>query len=77
MTIETKVRKVIAEKLPNIDIEDVIPEASLVDDLGADSLAIVELIMTMEEVFEIDIDEDEAEEMATVQDVINYINSKS
>ena len=77
MTIETKVRKVIAEKLPNIDIEDVIPEASLVDDLGADSLAIVELIMTMEEVFEIDIDEDEAERMATVQDVINYINSKS
>ena len=77
MTIEIKVRKVIAEKLPNIDIEDVIPEASLVDDLGADSLAIVELIMTMEEVFEIDIDEDEAERMATVQDVINYINSKS
>lgn len=77
MTIETKVRKVIAEKLSNVDIEDVVMEASLIDDLGADSLSIVELIMTMEEVFEIEIDEDEAENLATVQDVVDYINSKS
>nr|MDA3791250.1 phosphopantetheine-binding protein [Desulfobacula sp.] len=49
MTIETKVKKVIAEKIPNIDIEDIVPEASLIDDLGADSLTIVELVMSMEE----------------------------
>ncbi|SLM29297.1 acyl carrier protein (ACP) [Desulfamplus magnetovallimortis] len=76
MSIETKVRKIIAEKLPNLDIEDVVPEASLVDDLGADSLTIVELLMTMEEVFEIDIDEDETDKLTTVQDAINYIQSK-
>ena len=53
MTVETKVRKVIAQKIPGIDIEDIIPEASLIEDLGADSLTIVELVMTMEEIFEI------------------------
>lgn len=77
MTIETKVRKIIAEKLSRVDIEDVLPEASLVDDLGADSLALVELMMTMEEQFEIDMDEDESDNLKTVQDVINYIKSRS
>ncbi len=77
MTIETKVRKIIAEKLSRVDIEDVLPEASLVDDLGADSLALVELMMTMEEQFEIDMDEDDSEKLKTVQDVIDYIKSRS
>jgi len=77
MTIETKVRKIIAEKLSRVDIEDVLPEASLVDDLGADSLALVELMMTMEEQFEIDMDEDESDKLRTVQDVIDYITSRS
>jgi acyl carrier protein len=77
MTIETKVRKVIAEKIPDIDIEDVVPEASLIDDLGADSLTIVELIMSMEEVFEIEIDDEAAEKLVTVQDAIDFIKSKS
>ncbi|MBF0376981.1 MAG: acyl carrier protein [Desulfamplus sp.] len=81
MSIETKVRKIIAEKLSRvdsrIDIEDVVPEASLVDDLGADSLMLVELMMTMEEQFEIDMDEDESDKLKTVQDVIDYIKSKS
>ncbi len=77
MTIETKVRKVIAEKIPDIDIEDVVPEASLIDDLGADSLTIVELIMSMEEIFEIEIDDDAAEKLVTVQDAIDFIKSKS
>ncbi|MBF0302423.1 MAG: acyl carrier protein [Desulfamplus sp.] len=77
MTIETKVRKIIAEKLSRVDIEDVLPEASLVDDLGADSLALVELMMTMEEQFEIDMDEDESDKLKTVQDVIDYIKSRS
>ncbi|MFO7989877.1 MAG: acyl carrier protein [Thermodesulfobacteriota bacterium] len=77
MTIETKVKKVIAEKIPDIDIEDVVPEASLIDDLGADSLTIVELIMSMEELFEIEIDDDAAEKLVTVQDAIDFIKSKS
>ena len=77
MTIETKVKRVIAEKIPDIDIEDVIPEASLIDDLGADSLTIVELIMSMEEIFEIEIDDEAAEKLVTVQDAIDFIKSKS
>ncbi|MBU0463242.1 MAG: acyl carrier protein [Proteobacteria bacterium] len=76
MTIETKVKKVIAEKIPNIDIEDIVPEASLIDDLGADSLTIVELVMSMEEMFEIEIDDDDAEKLLTVQDVIDFIKLK-
>jgi len=76
MTIETKVIKVIAEKIPDIDIEDVIPEASLIEDLGADSLTIVELVMSMEELFEIEIDDDDAEKLLTVQDAIDFIKSK-
>ncbi|MCK5542739.1 MAG: acyl carrier protein [Desulfobacterales bacterium] len=77
MTIETKVKRVIAEKLQNIDIEDVIPEASLIEDLGADSLAIIELVMSMEEIFNIDIEDDDAEKLLTVQDAIDYIKANS
>ncbi len=76
MTIETKVKKVIAEKIPDIDIEDIVLDASLIDDLGADSLTIVELIMSMEEMFEIEIDDDDAEKLITVQDAIDFIKSK-
>ena len=77
MTIETKVKKVIADKLTDVDIEDIVPEASLVDDLGADSLALVELVMSMEEVFDIDIDDEDAEKLVTVKDAIDYIKSRS
>lgn len=77
MTIETKVKKVIAEKIPDIDIEDVVPEAALIEDLGADSLTIVELVMSMEEIFEIEIDDDAAEGLVTVQDAIDFIKAKS
>lgn len=77
MTVETKVRKVIAEKIPGIDFDDVVPDASLIEDLGADSLTIVELVMSMEEVFEIEIDDDDAEKLVTVQDAIDFIKTKS
>ena len=77
MTVEAKVKRVIAEKLQNIDIEDVIPEASLIEDLGADSLAIIELVMSMEEVFNIDIEDEDAEKLLTVQDAIDYIKANS
>ena len=77
MTVETKVKKVIAQKLQNVDIEDVIPEASLIEDLGADSLAIIELVMSMEETFNIDIEDEDAEKLLTVQDAIDYIKANS
>lgn len=77
MTVETKVKKVIAEKIQDIDIDDIVPEASLIEDLGADSLTIVELVMSMEEIFEIEIDDDDAEKLVTVQDAIDFIKAKS
>lgn len=76
MSVEDKVKKIISQKL-GVDIADVTPQAKFVDDLGADSLDLVELIMSMEEEFEIDIPDEEAEKLETVQDAINYINSHS
>ena len=77
MSVAIKVKKLIAEKLSGIDLEDVVPEASLVDDLGADSLALVELIMSMEEAFDMEIDDDDSAKMVTVEDIIQYIEAKS
>ncbi|MGD8523420.1 MAG: acyl carrier protein [Desulfobacterales bacterium] len=74
MSVEDKVKKIIAEKL-SVDLEEVLPEASFVDDLGADSLDLVELIMSMEEEFDIDISDEDAETIATVNDAIAYINA--
>jgi len=76
MTIEEKVRKLIAEKL-EVDYNDVVPKASLIDDLGADSLALVELIMTMEETFDIEVPDDDAEKLVTVENAIAYITEKT
>ncbi|VBB45979.1 acyl carrier protein [Desulfatiglans anilini] len=70
--VEEKVKKIICEQL-DVPEEDVVPEASFVDDLGADSLDQVELIMAMEEEFDISIPDEDAEKIATVQDAINYI----
>jgi acyl carrier protein len=72
MSIEDKVKKIIAEKL-SVDIEEIVPEASFVDDLGADSLDLVELIMSMEEEFDIDIPDEDAEKLVTVKDVYDFI----
>ncbi len=73
--IEKKVIKIIAEKL-GIDEEEVKPEASFIDDLGADSLDIVELVMELEEEYGIEIPDEDAEKIKTVQDAINYIKEK-
>jgi acyl carrier protein len=73
MSIEDKVKKIIAEKL-SVDLNEVVPAASFVDDLGADSLDLVELIMSMEEEFDIEIDDEDAEKMLTVKDAIEYID---
>ena len=75
MSIEDKVKKIIAEKL-SVDLSEVVPEASFVDDLGADSLDLVELIMTMEEEFDIDISDEDAEQMETVKDAMDYIGKQ-
>ena len=72
MSIEDKIIKVISEKL-GIERSEVLPKASLIDDLGADSLDLVELIMTMEEEFHIEISDDEAEKITTVQHAIDYV----
>jgi acyl carrier protein len=72
MSIEDKVKKIIAEKL-SVDLEEIVPEASFVDDLGADSLDLVELIMSMEEEFDIDIPDEDAEKLVTVKDVFDFI----
>jgi acyl carrier protein len=74
MSVEDKVRKVIAEKL-DVDIDEVVPEASLVEDLGADSLDLVELMMSMEDVFDVDISDEQAEKLRTVKDVIDFLES--
>jgi len=74
MSVEDRVKKIIAEKL-GVDISEVVPEASFVNDLGADSLDLVELIMTMEEEFEMEISDEDAEKLVTVKNAIDFINS--
>lgn len=71
-SIEEKVREIIANQL-GVEPAEVLPEASFVDDLGADSLDLVELIMAMEEEFGVEVPDEEAEKMRTVQDTINYL----
>jgi len=74
MSIEEKMKKVIVEKL-GVEPDEVVPEASFVDDMGADSLDLVELVMAMEELFDIEISDDDAEKLRTVQDALDYIKA--
>ncbi len=71
--VAEKVKKIICEQL-DVPMEDVVSAASFVDDLGADSLDQVELIMAMEEEFDLSISDEDAEKIATVQDAIDYIS---
>ena len=73
--IEEEVRKIIINQL-DISEEEVTPEASFTDDLGADSLDLVELVMAMEEKFDIEIPDEDAEGITTVQKAINYIDEQ-
>ena len=75
MASQEKVKSIIAEQL-GVKPEEVTPEASFVDDLGADSLDTVELVMALEEEFGIEIPDDDAEKAKTVGDVISYIDNK-
>ena len=72
MAVADKMIDIIEEQL-SVDKEKIVPGASFVDDLGADSLDLVELIMAMEEAFEIEIPDEDAEKIATVQDAIDYV----
>ena len=72
-TVEKKVIEIIVEQL-KVSPEEVTLEASFIDDLGADSLDLVELIMAMEEEFGLEISDEDAEKIQTVQDAVNYIS---
>lgn len=73
MAIEQEMIDIIVEQL-SVEKDKVVPNASFVDDLGADSLDLVELIMAMEEGFDIEIPDEDAEKIGTVQDAIDYVN---
>jgi len=74
--VEDRVKEIIIDQL-GVAAEKVTPEASFIDDLGADSLDIVELVMAMEEAFDLEIPDDDAEKLKSVKDVYTYVESKS
>ncbi|MBU0943353.1 MAG: acyl carrier protein [Proteobacteria bacterium] len=74
MAIEQQMVDIIVEQL-SVDKEKVVPNASFVDDLGADSLDLVELIMAMEEEFDVEIPDEEAEKITTVQNAIDFVSN--
>jgi len=73
-SVEERVKQIIVEQL-GVEESEVTPNASFVDDLGADSLDTVELVMAFEEAFEIEIPDEDAEKIRTVKDAIDYINA--
>ncbi len=75
MDIFERVKRIVCKQL-DVEEEDVTPEASFVDDLGADSLDTVELVMALEEEFGIEIPDEDAEKITTVKDALEYIKDK-
>jgi acyl carrier protein len=76
MGLEDRVTEIIVEQL-GVSKEEVVPEASFIDDLGADSLDIVELVMAMEEEFDIEIPDEDAEKIQTIADAIKYVRERA
>ncbi|MDP2690545.1 MAG: acyl carrier protein [Deltaproteobacteria bacterium] len=76
MSVENKVKKIIIDQL-DVTEDEVTPAASFVDDLGADSLDTVEMVMAFEEEFSIEIPDEDAEKIKTVQDAVDYIQKKA
>ena len=76
MSVEEKVKEIIVDQL-GVDEKQVIADAAFVDDLGADSLDTVELVMALEEEFDVEIPDEEAEKISKVQDAIDYINNNT
>ena len=75
MSLEARVTDLIVEQL-GVSKEEAVTNASFIDDLGADSLDIVELVMTLEETFDIEIPDDDAEKMQTISDAIDYLKER-
>jgi acyl carrier protein len=75
MGLEDRVSAIVVEQL-GVSKDELAPEASFIDDLGADSLDIVELVMAMEEEFDIEIPDDDAEKIQSIKDVISYVKGK-
>ncbi len=76
MAIEDRIREIIVDQL-GVSAAQVVPEASFIDDLGADSLDIVELVMALEEAFDLEIPDDDAEKIQTIQDAISYVDERT
>lgn len=76
MDIEAKVKEVVADQLGIADLSTITLESKLIDDLGADSLDAIELVMALEEEFSIEIADDDAEKLLTVKDVCLYVEAK-
>jgi len=74
--ITAEVKRIIKEQL-DVDEKDIKPESTFIDDLGADSLGLVELVLAFEEAFEIDIPDEDTEKIRTVQDAVDYIEANS
>ena len=74
--IPTEVKRIIKEQL-DVDEKDIKPESSFIDDLGADSLGLVELVLAFEEAFEIDIPDEDTEKIRSVQDAVDYIEKNA
>ena len=75
MALQERVSELIVEQL-GVSAEEIRPEASFIDDLGADSLDIVELVMAMEEEFDIEIPDDDAERIQTIGDAVSYVKER-
>ena len=76
MNLEERVAELVVEQL-GVSREEVVAEAAFIDDLGADSLDIVELVMAIEEEFDLEIPDDEAERIQSIQDAINYVEERT
>ncbi len=76
MSVEKKIKEIIMNQL-DLDEKEITPEAAFIDDLGADSLDVVEMVMAMEEAFDLEIPDEDVENITIVQDVIDYIKQRT
>jgi acyl carrier protein len=74
--VEKKIKSIVLDRLDNLSIDEINPMAKLTEDLGADSLTIVEIIMELEDTFDIEISDNDIDEKSTIDDIIKYIEAK-